>query len=82
MESTLRLKAVTLMEGDRAVGLVVQIAIECDVCGPHRLTLAGHHVRPVIELLQEVLCRDPELTDAGTCVSTERSEGRIYPENN
>ena len=82
MHSTLRLKSVTLMCGDTPLDVVAEITIDCDVCGPHVLTIAGHHVRPVVELLQEVLARAPELTEAGECVSTTFSERRIYPENN
>jgi hypothetical protein len=45
--------------------LVVFVDIDCDSCGQYTIVLPGHHVRPVIQALQEVAAAEPELTAAG-----------------
>ena len=80
--SQCRMRAYTILEGDTPVGLVVQIEIACESCGVVQLLLEGHHVRPVVEMLQEIIAREPEMTDPGRCEKTDRREWAFSPENN
>jgi len=82
IESLIRLKSYTLMQDDVSIELVAQIVIECPVCGETVITVAGHHLQPLVQLLQDLIAREPSVTRSGDCVLVTTSEKRIYPENN
>jgi hypothetical protein len=81
MHADVRMKAITVGEGALRV-LVVHVAITCDECGSHDLIFAGHHVRPIVELLQELLAQEPALTAGGDIREGARRAYVICPENN
>jgi len=65
--------------------LVVEITIDCDLCGQTTIRLFGHHLRVVANLLQEFIERAPaELTAEGTVVTVGHREwtDRFNPEDN
>jgi hypothetical protein len=67
--------------------LYVDLEIDCDFCGSYLIRIAGHHLRPVIELLQEFLdAHDPALTESGDVQSQSRTRWRgtapARPEDN
>lgn len=46
--------------------LLVYVNIECEGCGDYTMVLAGHHLRPLIQALQQLVDTvPPELTRAG-----------------
>jgi len=42
--------------------LLVSIELQCDVCGSYEFVLVGHHVKALIQALQEVADAAPDLT--------------------
>lgn len=62
MKSRLRVTGtkVTLESGEEF--LVTEIVIDCDVCGPQRFVLAGHHLRAIRDGLIELIDLYPTLT--------------------
>jgi hypothetical protein len=63
MTSTILTKAYTL--GVNPPLLLVHITIDCDACGEYSIVLLGHHVKSLIQALQEVTEHAPDLTDGG-----------------
>ncbi|HEY6414997.1 MAG TPA: hypothetical protein VIX41_02125 [Acidimicrobiales bacterium] len=60
--------------------LVVRLGIDCDVCGGYEIVLAGHHLRPVVALLQEIIAAEPALTDEGAVLDLGRRQwSSAYP---
>lgn len=54
--------------------LVVEVSITCEVCGRLNVMIAGHHLRPLVALLQQLIDEaDPALTGAGAveCIKRE-----------
>lgn len=80
-EAKVRMQAITVVDG-AARSLVVHIAIECEDCGSHDLLIAGHHVRPIVEVLQELMVAEPELTYGGAVQAVDRRRFEIHPEDN
>lgn len=52
--------AVEAPNGDQ--DLYVEIAIDCPVCGQHRVRFAGHHLRAMRDFLVDTIDRFPDLT--------------------
>lgn len=50
---------ITLPSGEAS--LTVEITIACDLCGSHRLILAGHHLKAIRNLLVEFVDLHPTL---------------------
>jgi hypothetical protein len=61
------MQAVTIHPADESAGfLVVRITVTCEVCGEHEIVVAGHHLKPLLAMLQSVVDEvDPALVDAG-----------------
>ena len=77
--------AVELPNGERF--LLVEIAIDCPVCGPQVIRLAGHHLRAVRDLLIEFIDLHPESTGKDGDIQTIdrlrwEGEGGGTPEDN
>jgi len=87
MRAQVRGRAVTV-EPPAEVGgkpfLVVQLLIECDICGEHDYVIAGHHLRPIVSLLQEFIQTEPELTAEGEveAVGMTMKRMRFDPDSN
>jgi hypothetical protein len=79
--ATIRMQAVTVTHGPTSE-LVVHISIECEHCGEHDLLFGGHHVRPIVEVLQELLASDPVGTASGEVQEVRRSSQEIRPYDN
>jgi hypothetical protein len=64
--------------------LVVRVEVSCEVCGEHEIVIAGHHIKPLLEMLRSVVDEvDPALVDAGEGVTVHRSAHHITdPRNN
>jgi hypothetical protein len=63
MDATVRVRTVHYREAEE---LLVYIEIACADCGAYTLVLHGHHLRPLVEVLQRVVDEAPDrLTDAG-----------------
>lgn len=41
--------------------LMVDVTIDCDVCGTHTVRIAGHHLRAIRQFLTETIDEFPEL---------------------
>jgi hypothetical protein len=85
MRAHLHMQAVTVHPAHDATGfLVVRIVVECEVCGEYEVVLAGHHIKPLMEMLQGVVDEvDPALVDGGEGVTVQRSTHHITdPRNN
>ena len=70
MRAKMQLQAITVhpAPGDEQERpfLLVRVAVDCDSCGQDELFVLGHHLKPLIELLQFVVDHsDPALVDAG-----------------
>lgn len=50
--------AVDFPTGQKA--LFVEFAIECPVCGPHKIRIAGHHLRAMRDFLISTIDQYPE----------------------
>lgn len=44
--------------------LVVEFIIDCPICGPQRITVAGHHLRLIRDVAVDTVDAYPELTRA------------------
>lgn len=42
--------------------LIVQFEIACDVCGPAKFQVAGHHLRAIRNFITQVIDEFPDLT--------------------
>lgn len=42
--------------------LVVEFVIDCPLCGPQRITIAGHHLRMIRDVAVDTVDAYPELT--------------------
>jgi hypothetical protein len=66
--------------------LVVELSISCDTCGEHTVLVAGHHLRPIVALFQEVIDASPDLTSEGDVEVVWRrpsgAGGSFNPEDN
>jgi hypothetical protein len=85
MHGHLHLQTITVHPADDSRGfLIVRIVVTCDVCGENEIVLAGHHLRPLLELLQSVVDEaDPALVDEGERAPVQRSTYHITdPRNN
>jgi len=51
---------VELPDGERF--LLVEITIDCPVCGRHTIHVAGHHLRAIRDLMIEFMDLHPDLT--------------------
>ena len=64
--STQRLRAIVVTPRDAdAPFLLVEIEIDCQVCGGFTVTIAGHHVRALSEALADVVAENPDLCGRG-----------------
>lgn len=81
----MHMQAVTVDPGPKDANvLVVRIAVTCDVCGEYEIVLAGHHLRPLLSLLQSVVDEaPPALVDGGEVEIQHRERYEIPdPKNN
>ena len=79
------MQAVTVHSAyDTSGFLVVRIQVSCEVCGEHEFVIAGHHIKPLLEMLHSVVDEvDPDLVDAGEGGTVHRSTHHISdPRNN
>lgn len=78
-DAVVRMQAI-VVDGEE---LIVHIVIECEKCGgDYDLVFSGHHVRPIVELLSEVLHDFPDLTNAGHITDGARRTFTIHPREN
>ncbi len=70
--TTSRIYVVQPVEGPSF--LLVEVSIDCPVCGQQTLQLAGHHLRLVRDVILEAMDRHPELTCSGESQIVERWE--------
>jgi len=77
MTSRILTKAYTL--GTHEPLLLVHITIDCDACGEYDIVLLGHHVKGLLQALQEVTERSPALTDGGDLEVVCRSHSHQTP---
>lgn len=85
MESKVTVTGIVANPDTKDAELVVEIAINCDVCGPGMIRIPGHHLRVVRDMAMEYCDRYPELTKATVTLvnSTEfRTERPARPEDN
>ena len=62
----LHMQAVVLHPGHDDQFLLVRIQVNCEECGEHDLVLSGHHLKPVMALLQRIVDDvDPALVESG-----------------
>ena len=67
--------------------LVVEIAVDCPLCGQYTLRLAGHHLRMIRDALVQMIDLHPGLTGTDADVQTLQKlqfggRGTPRPENN
>lgn len=56
--------------------LVIEVAVDCPICGPHTLRFAGHHLRTLRDLVIEFIDLHPALAGPETRDAVrERIEG-------
>lgn len=81
IKSTARCTAtkVTLPDGEEF--LVIDLAIDCPVCGSYTIRLAGHHLRMIRDALIEMIDLHPHLTgkDDEIAVLSRLRFGGKYP---
>lgn len=51
---------VTLPDGGEF--LIVELVIDCPICGPYAVEFAGHHLRAIRDVLIEQIDLNPDLT--------------------
>lgn len=78
MHANLHMQAMTVDAPGLEPFVLVRVAVDCDVCGEHDFVLAGHHLKPVVELLQRLLTElDPALVESGEVAQVYRSSHEI-----
>ena len=84
MKALVRGRAITITPPEGETFLVAEVSISCDVCGEHTVLFAGHHLRPIVALLQEFIEAAPELTAKGEVeiVGMREYDVPFKPENN
>ena len=70
MKSHARCTAIKITPPTGDETLVVQIAIDCPLCGQYTVTFAGHHLRMIRDALIEMIDLHPGLTGRDTDVQT------------
>lgn len=61
-KATVTCTALMVEYADGQQALTVQLDLDCEICGPQRIVLAGHHLRTLRNALIDVIDRHPDLT--------------------
>lgn len=62
---TLTCRAILLEEAPESGGrkvFFIEVDVNCPVCGIHKLTIAGHHLRSLHRFLDQTIAEFPEMT--------------------